>query len=263
MAGSLSGHLVPRHVRRRKSDPGQSGVVARHQIQMQRLMGDGLQVLIPPDAQQAQGKATGLARRALRLHAPRLSDRARRRALRPAPDHDRAGLRPHEVQPPLRPLLTPRQIGLPVGVAADHCHPQLAQALQAHQRPDHRLIGRPQRPAARRPFAPPTPLHRHGRGKPAELRNSLRPTQQQPGPPSGKSGLLLCQEAGFFLSATGRRSQQASRRRRQRRPHPVANQQSQALRAHRASRQLAMGEGFRPGGALPMWLRRVAMTRSW
>jgi hypothetical protein len=77
-----------------------------HQIQMQRLMGDGLQVLIPPDANKRKGKRPG-------WHG----------------------------------------------------------GLEARQRPDHRLIARPQ--PLRQPHAvtPPTPVPPPRPPKPTELRN--------------------------------------------------------------------------------------------
>ncbi len=59
------------------------------QRQMQQIAGEGIRVLVPPDA--------GLRRRARRhelVHAPRARDTARSRALPPTPDHDRARLRP-------------------------------------------------------------------------------------------------------------------------------------------------------------------------
>src|SRR5436189_1934097 len=48
----------------------------------------------------------------------------RRRALPPPPGHDRTRLRPHQVQPQDRPLPTPRQSCLPLGMAADYRHSQ-------------------------------------------------------------------------------------------------------------------------------------------
>src|SRR3954469_25083186 len=89
-----------------------------HQIQMERLMSEGVQILVPPDANKRKGARPGLAGRPLRVHAPRRCHRPGRRALRPPPDDDRARVRPHEVQPPLRPLLTPRTRCLPVRMAA-------------------------------------------------------------------------------------------------------------------------------------------------
>ena len=134
------GHLEPM-VRAAQTDLHYSGVTDTlnvvladagywRQVQMERLMCDGVQVLIPPRRQQAQWRTPGVARRPLRPHAPGPGQRARWRALRPPPDDDRAGLRPHQVQPPLRPVPTPRQIRLPVGVAAHQRHAQPAEALQ-------------------------------------------------------------------------------------------------------------------------------------
>jgi hypothetical protein len=42
-----------------------------HRVQMQRLMGDGLQELIPPDASKRKGQRPGWQGRALRVHATR------------------------------------------------------------------------------------------------------------------------------------------------------------------------------------------------
>ena len=54
----------------------------------------------PTGLRPAPRHAPGLDRRPLRLHAPRARDPARPRALPPAPGHDRARLRPAQVQPP-------------------------------------------------------------------------------------------------------------------------------------------------------------------
>src|SRR4051812_5422337 len=87
----------------------------------------------PARRQQAQRRTPGLAGRALHVHAQSPLNRAGRRALRPAPGHDRARLRPHQVQPPLRPIPQTRQIGLQVGMAAHQRHPQPAEALEARR----------------------------------------------------------------------------------------------------------------------------------
>src|SRR4051794_28938012 len=59
-----------------------------HQVQMERLVSDGIEVLIPPDAKK-RGGAAGLGRRALRVHAPRPGHRPRQQPPRgpeaPAP----------------------------------------------------------------------------------------------------------------------------------------------------------------------------------
>src|SRR5918992_194747 len=77
---------------------------------------------------QTQRRPTGLGRRPLRVHAPRARDRPRQTALPKTPGHNRARVREPQVQPPDRPLLTPRQIRLQVGMAANHRNTQPAQA---------------------------------------------------------------------------------------------------------------------------------------
>ena len=101
-----------------------------HSEQMQQLTGRGTVVLIPPDAGKRKGARPGWDGGLYAFMRRVLASRAGRRALRQAPRHDRADLRPDEVQPPLRPLPTPRQSRLPLGMATDHRHPQPAQALQ-------------------------------------------------------------------------------------------------------------------------------------
>ena len=65
-----------------------------------RITGGGIAGADPARRRQAQGRSPGLGRRPLRVHAPRARHRARRRALRQAPGHDRARVRAHQVQPP-------------------------------------------------------------------------------------------------------------------------------------------------------------------
>jgi hypothetical protein len=69
-----------------------------HQRQMERIVDQGIPVLIPPDASKRR-RAAGLGRRPLHIHAPRRRDRARRRALPPTPAEDRARIRPDQAQP--------------------------------------------------------------------------------------------------------------------------------------------------------------------
>ena len=94
----------------------------------------------PSGRQEAQGRAAGLAGRALHVHAHPARDRDRRRALRAPQRHDRARLRAHQVQPRHRPLPTPRQSRRPLGMATDHRDPQPPQApqppAQGHRRPE-------------------------------------------------------------------------------------------------------------------------------
>ena len=106
---------------------------------MERLAGDGVTVLVPPDANKRAGARPGwdgglytFMRRVLAtdqggaLYAKRQGD-------------DRAGLRRHQVQPPRRSLLTPRPRRRPVGMAAHQRRPQPPQALAAHRSARDRL----------------------------------------------------------------------------------------------------------------------------
>jgi hypothetical protein len=153
-----------------------------HQVQMETIVDRGMQVLIPPDAGKRKGTRPGwdgglyaFMRRVL------ATDRggglyAKRQG------HDRARVRRHQVQPPLRPLPTPRQIRRTVGMAADHGHPQSAQALAAHHGPDARLNRQAQPAASASAEAP-----RHHTINPtdeptATFRNSLRQRRQTPRP---------------------------------------------------------------------------------
>ena len=113
-----------------------------HQVQMERLLGDGLTVLIPPDAKKRAGARPGWDGGLYAFMRRVLDDRRRRRALRQTPDDDRADLRRHQVQPPHRPLPTPRQGRRPIRMAPDQRRPQPAQALAAHHRPGGGLTGR-------------------------------------------------------------------------------------------------------------------------
>jgi hypothetical protein len=89
------------------------------------------------------------------IPAPRPSARYRRRALRQTPRADRARLRPHQVQPPHRPLPTTRPSRLQMRMAPHHRHPQPPQAPQAPPRDHSRLT----RPTAQTVPASPTTRH--------------------------------------------------------------------------------------------------------
>src|SRR5215207_7987283 len=130
--------------------------------------------LDPARCRQAQGRAAGLGRRPLRVHAPGALNRPRQGALRQAAGDDRAGLRPHQVQPPHRPLLTPRHIGMPVGMAPDHRDPQPSQAPPPPNRRRPRLTAPRDADRARRLHRRP----RQDRRPPRRLSNSLPPMQQ-------------------------------------------------------------------------------------
>jgi hypothetical protein len=113
-----------------------------------------------------------LGRRPLRLHAPRARNRPRQGALPQTPSHDRAGVRTDEVQPPPRPLLTPRTIGRQVGMAAIRRQPQPAQAPQP---PDSRRRGLTPDQAANPPPSDRAPAHG------AHASSSLFPTATDEG----------------------------------------------------------------------------------
>ncbi len=105
-----------------------------HQQQMEQITGQGIPVLVPPDADKRKGTRPGwdggpyaFMRAVLETEPARSTPTTRDR---------RAGLREHEVQPPLRPLPTPRQSRLPLRMAPHHRHPQ---PPQAPHRPQRRL----------------------------------------------------------------------------------------------------------------------------
>jgi hypothetical protein len=142
-----------------------------HQVQMEAIVDCGMQVLIPPDAGKRKGARPGWDG-GLYAFMRRVLASERGRALRQAPRHDRARVRGHQVQPPLRPLPTPRQIGGPVGMAPDHRHAQPPEALAAHYGPDARLRRGHSRPRAlprKRPRLTPITATR----RTATFRNSL------------------------------------------------------------------------------------------
>ena len=67
-----------------------------HQAQMERVINERIQVLIPPDAAKRASARPGWEGGLVRAHAPRPRDRARRRALQTKTGDDRARLRPHQ-----------------------------------------------------------------------------------------------------------------------------------------------------------------------
>ena len=123
-----------------------------------------IQVIVPPDADKRKGDRPGwhgglyaFMRRVL------ATDRGGELYAQARGD-DRAGLRAHEVQPAMRPLPTPRQIGVSVGMAVDHRHPQPAEAPPPPDRgrpgperePGHTLIAQSRDAAPRAPAATAT-----------------------------------------------------------------------------------------------------------
>jgi hypothetical protein len=158
------GHLEPmvttaeRELRAAGVDETPEVVVADagywHHDQIDAIASRGIGVLIAPDAGKRKGTRPGWD--GGRYAAQRARDRARARALPQTAGDDRAGVRPHEVQPADRPLLTPRQSRLPVGMAPDHRHPQPAEAPQPPDRGGGRLR------------APLSPRATHPRNSPVE-----------------------------------------------------------------------------------------------
>ena len=101
-----------------------------HHPQMQTIEEQGIEVLVPPDGNMREGKRRGWEEGVYRADARQAEHRSRPQALRPAEDHDRAGIRADQIQPAHRPVHAKRQIGRPVRVAASHSDPQPAQAPQ-------------------------------------------------------------------------------------------------------------------------------------
>jgi hypothetical protein len=148
-----------------------------HQVQMQALAGDGIGVLIPPDANKRKAARAGLGRRPLRVYATRSRDAHRRTALPQTHRDDRAGLRRHQVQPQDRPLPTPRQSRLPLRMAADHRHPQPAQALARDHSALRHLTGAARGTRGHRAAPATNRSLTDGHARP--LRNSLHATEQR------------------------------------------------------------------------------------
>src|SRR3954453_18677764 len=141
-----------------------------HQALMERLVSDAMAVLVPPDAKKRAGARPGWDGGGLRLHASRPGHRARRRALRQAPDDARARVRRHQVQPPRRSLPTPRQRRREIRMAADQRRPQPAQALAPQRRDGGQKAGRRRTrpPSSRRDQSAAAQRARH------RFRNGLR-----------------------------------------------------------------------------------------
>ena len=100
------------------------------------------------------------------------SPRRRAHPLPPAPDHDRARLRPDEVQPRDQTLPTPRPGGMPERMAVHRRHAQPPQAPP----PPPRRLRRPAAPSApRMPQSPDPARPNTAVGFP----DSLRPSQQR------------------------------------------------------------------------------------
>jgi hypothetical protein len=98
----------------------------------------GIQVLIPTRLRQTQRRAAGLDRRPVLVHAARARDRARQAAVPQTTTVNRAGLRPHQTQPQIRPPQLSRQAGSTYRVALNHYE---SQPHKAPPLPDRRPRG--------------------------------------------------------------------------------------------------------------------------
>jgi hypothetical protein len=99
-----------------------------HQRQMQQDRRRGHPSTRPARRRVAQRRAAGLDRRHVLVHVPRARDTTRPRPLSPTPDHDRARLRPDQVQPRDHTLPPPRQNRVSQRMETDRSDPQPAQA---------------------------------------------------------------------------------------------------------------------------------------
>ena len=174
-----------------------------HQVQMERLAGEGVTVLVPPDANKRAGARPGWDGGLYAFMRRVLATDARRRALRQAPGDDRAGLRRHQVQPPHRPLLTPRPRRRTLGMAAHQRRPQPAQALATHHSAGGGLTAAGARYSRRAADAYPTTTLPRKRPV-ATFRNSLHATRARGG------HLPRPRRAPLFVRASERRRLQAS-----------------------------------------------------
>ncbi len=102
-----------------------------HEDQIDNVVSDGIQVLIPPDAGKRDTPRRGWDWRPLRLHAHRARRRARWRALPKTQGDGRARVRSNQAQPAHQPVPATRQIRRTLRMAANHRHAQPDQAPQA------------------------------------------------------------------------------------------------------------------------------------
>jgi hypothetical protein len=110
------GHLEPmvRAAQRelRAVELGDPGLVLAdagywHQRQIETVVSDGIQVLVAPDSSRRRGARPGWTGGLYDFMRRAFSPPERPRPLSPAPDNDRTGLRPAEVQSPDPPLPRP------------------------------------------------------------------------------------------------------------------------------------------------------------
>ena len=173
---------------------------------MEQLTGRGTVVLIPPDAGKRQGARPGwdgglytFMRRVLATDRGGELYAKRKR-------HDRADLRRHQVQPPLRPLPTPRPLRRALGMAPDHRDAQLAQAPPPPTR--HRSRGSLKRPRGgiRPPGFHRAPVESNGGAVSPPARPASQDGHQLLGPTSSSPRPDLC------ATATGTSESGVSRR---------------------------------------------------
>src|SRR4051812_8935540 len=110
-----------------------------HQVQMARLVADGMAVLVPPDAKRRSGARPGwdgglyaFMRRVLASEHGGALYAKRQVMVEPV-------FADTKFKPPHRPLPAPRQGRRQIGMAAHQRRPQPAQALAAHHNARHRL----------------------------------------------------------------------------------------------------------------------------
>src|SRR4051794_13050477 len=141
------GHLDPmvRATRRelRAVDVDEPAIVVAdagywHQRQIETVVSDGIQVLVPPDSGLRTAPRPGWTGGLYDFMRRVLATPVGRAAYRTA-DHHRARLRPAEVQPPDQTLPTPRPRGLSVGMAAHRSNPPSPQAPQSPPQRRHRV----------------------------------------------------------------------------------------------------------------------------
>ena len=115
-----------------------------HQTQMENVINQGMQVLIPPDAANGKGARPGWEG-GIYAHMRRVLSSDYGGGLYETQGDDRAGVRAHKVQPGDHPVHATRQIRGPLGVAANR---RDAQPVKAPPPPDRRRrgLGEPQAP---------------------------------------------------------------------------------------------------------------------
>jgi hypothetical protein len=112
---------------------------AWHKQQMENVVSRGIQTLIPPGSGVRTGTRPGGTKASTRSCAACSPHRQRPVDLPPTNGHRRAGVRPDEVQPKVRPLATTRTIRGALGVAPSGSDPQPPQGPQPPARRRQRL----------------------------------------------------------------------------------------------------------------------------